>query len=498
MARQHDIRDAFYEKGKNISEIAREQHIDRKTVRSYINKDDWNTGPEMPHERPSLLDPFKPVIREWLEGDRQQRKKQRHTARRVHTRLVEEHGYTGSYRTVAGYVAVTKKEVFQTEKPAVPLQHKLGEAQVDFGKAEYIEHGSRVSGAYLTVSFPSSNAGFIQLTPGENLECLFEALITIFVFLGGVPAKLWFDNASTVVTKILKNGGRNLTDRFRRFQEHFGFAATFCNPNAGNEKGNVENKVGYTRRNFLVPVPEFASLDEYNQELLRRCTADLDRDHYRKDGTIAELCELDKGALHPLPRIDFDPADYRYVTSDAYGMITLGKGMHRYSSSPKYARSRVHVKITAQTVSVLDESLRTVVTHRRLYGEYHQQRMDWIPYLTQLSRRPGALKYTPVYDMMPDPLRQWVDAQDRSSVGSALALLARLSESTDAETAFRAVSESVASGITDGDSLVALFNRMTHFADVQPKPLSGTASIDAPSISFHPSRYDELFLEGVN
>ena len=62
---------------------------------------------------------------------------------------------------------------------------------------------------------------------------------------GGVPHRIWFDNASTMVIKVLKNGERTLTDDFLRFMEHYRFAAAFCNVDAGHEKGNVEGKVGY-------------------------------------------------------------------------------------------------------------------------------------------------------------------------------------------------------------------------------------------------------------
>ena len=38
-------------------------------------------------------------------------------------------------------------------------------------------------------------------------------------------------------------------------------------------KKYVENKVGYHRRNFLVPIPEFDDIRQYNQELLQHCQA---------------------------------------------------------------------------------------------------------------------------------------------------------------------------------------------------------------------------------
>lgn len=43
MTQIDDIRKAFFMKGQNISEIAREFQKDRKTIRKYIYREDWNT-----------------------------------------------------------------------------------------------------------------------------------------------------------------------------------------------------------------------------------------------------------------------------------------------------------------------------------------------------------------------------------------------------------------------------------------------------------------------
>ena len=86
----------------------------------------------------------------------------------------------------------------------------------------------------------------------------------------------WFDNASSMVINIIKGGGRDLTERFLRFKEHYGFKAVFMNPAEGHEKGSVENKVGYGRRNYLVPVPEFNDLMFYNLQLLEDLDLDFD------------------------------------------------------------------------------------------------------------------------------------------------------------------------------------------------------------------------------
>ncbi len=69
------------------------------------------------------------------------------------------------------------------------------------------------------------------------------------------------------------------------------------NPESGWEKGNVENKVGYLRRNELVPVPRFDDLVKENKHLLDRCEIDMQREHYDDDDDrfISKLFEEDKG-----------------------------------------------------------------------------------------------------------------------------------------------------------------------------------------------------------
>lgn len=473
MTQAHDIRKMYFEKGKNISEIARETGHDRKTIRYYLEKEDWNDEPRAEREAVyPKLDSFKPKIDDWLEEDKKAKRKQRHTARRVYDRLIEEYGdkFDCSYRTVAGYVAKTKREIFGKKAGYLPLEHIPGEAQADFGDADFYENGKLYSGKYLNLSFPYSNRGYIQLFKGENQECLFEGLKTIFEHIGSVPVRIWFDNASTMVTKVLKNSERNLTDGFLRFMEHYRFEAAFCNLNAGHEKGNVEGKVGYHRRNMLVPIPRFSCLKEYNQDLLLQCVKDAKREHYRKEGTIEELHQADKKVLLELPAAEFETCKYITVKTNGYGRFFLNNNLHEYSVSPKYANTRVLVKLTAFEVIALDESHREIVKHKRLYGDHKQQSMQWLPYLMQLSRCPGALKYTGIYAMLPDPIQQYLEKCNKSDKGKLLQTIAALTEKSGFEKAVETVSTALSYAATDIDSLVNLHNRL-HVKVIQLDPV---------------------------
>jgi len=124
--------------------------------------------------------------------------------------------------------------------------------------------------------------------------------VNIFAHIGGVPTRLWFDNLSPAVKTIFKADGRELTDAFLRFKNHYGFATAFCNPSRGHEKGSVETKVGYHRRNMLVPVPEVDDLEAFNRRLLEECDQDMVRPHYLKKRLHRDLFEEDLRALLPL------------------------------------------------------------------------------------------------------------------------------------------------------------------------------------------------------
>jgi transposase len=473
MDKIHDIRFRFFMKGENISQIANAMQVDWKTVRKYVDMTDFNEPAPKPASEQHLcpkLDPYKPTIDKWLEEDKQAPRKQRHTAKRVFQRLKKEFAdFNCSYRTVATYYAVKHKEIFNGARGGfLPLEHRPGEAQVDFGTADFYENGKRLTGKYLEVSFPYSNKGYLQLFYGENMECLLEGLDTIFRHIGVVPGEVWFDNTKTIVTKVIRGGGRETTERFDRFREHYRFQAVFMNPGEGHEKGNVENKVGYHRRNLLVPIPRFLNLPDFNRQLLNMCEEDAKREHYRHNKTIEELFEEDLKHCHPLPEIEFDLSGKKAVTTNNWGKFYLNKGMHEYSVSPKHANTTVNLKLTSSLVIVMDENYREIVRHRRLYGDTKQQSMDWLPYLRQLSIRPRALKYSGIYDIMPSAMKQFLEGCSNTETGKILKVLAELTDRSGFESALNTVNQALCYGASDADSLRNLYRRL--YADVPELP----------------------------
>ena len=481
----HHIRELYYEQGiTNISQIAEITKLNRKTVTKYIDMEDFSTPPPEPYseeEHESKLNPYKPIIDSWLIADKKAPRKQRHTAKKVFRRLKDEYAdFNCCYRLVASYVSAKKKELNlkKDNEGHLHLKHYPGEGQADFGQADFIESGLRYEGKYLVVSFPYSNGGYLQLNYGENMECLLEGMVAIFEHIGGVPTEIWFDNTKTIVTKIIKGGEREVTGRFRRFAEHYRFKPVFMNPESGWEKGNVENKVGYLRRNELVPVPEFPSLTEFNKTLLFACDKDMDREHYEYDDDvfISDLFKDDKAAFLPLPSATFDTAAYTTAKTNKYGEIKLNDGKHTYSVSPDHSECEVNVKLTSMTVTIMDSHMNEIVTHRRLYGDYKQTSMDWLPYLKYISRKPRSLKNSGIYDMMPQSMRLFMDNCKNSERGKILKVLSELTDRSGFGCALRIVNEAIALNSTDPDSLMSLYNRLYSDVPVLP-PLEGIQDI---------------------
>jgi len=488
MAEKECIRKMFFFKGMNKSEIARKTGTDRKTVRKVINKDNWNeelkgnkNGDKdksvVKCKKESKLAKYYPLIDEWLMNDKKAKVKQRHTAKRVYVRLVElckSEGYVFpcSYRLVAEYVKEKKKEIFKDLGCKLPLIHLPGRAQADFGDAQFTENGRTYDGAYLNMSFPYSNAGYLQIFKGENIECLMEGMINIFNHIGGVPQEIWFDNSSIMVTKVLKDEKRQLTESFIRFMNHFGFNAIFCNIAKGNEKGSVENKVGYHRRNMLVPIPGFDNIYKYNRKLLSICDQDMERIHYRKEKSIKQLFKEDIEAFSPLPSIQFEPVKYVTARTNSYAMFSLEEGKHLYSTSPKFANSIVIAKVSANEVIVLDRDYKEITRHKRLYGKNRQESMNWIPYLSQLSKCPTALKYSGIHEMLPDPLKSYLDSRSREKRSIILKVIEKLTAESSFENAINSLNEVITLKIASaGNNIISNNQNLDTDLDIDPDTL---------------------------
>ena len=490
----------LYEKEElSIREIMRRTGYHYETVRKYLDMEDFNEPMYPPKESVSLLDPLKPIIDQWLLDDLKAPRRQRHTAKRVFERLQEEYPeqLEVKLRTVQYYVSYKKKEIYKSQQKArLPLYHPPGEAQVDFGHFSYINNsGDMVDALKLTVSFPYRNQAYCQIFGGENQQCLLQGMRNIFEHIGKVPNRILFDNLSSAVAHMGNGHNRTLTDGFERFMAHYKFEAAFCNGAAGWEKGNVENKVGYERRNMFVPIPTILDFNQFNQSLFIACEKDARREHYAKKISIESLFQEDLQEMLTINPVAYEIFLLEPRKTDNYAKVTFDNNL--YSSSPRYAKENVYVKASSDKVWILNDSYELIMEHPGLYGNGLES-MKWLPYIDLMSRRPAAMKYTEFYQQLPDNWQKYLSKQNADGKRKGLTSLHTMLQKHDMRTAEDALAFAISNGVKDADSILAAYRTLTSgVQQMQPMQL-GCNVISMPSFTTNNNKYDSLFGQEVS
>lgn len=449
----HSIR-SMRKEGCSVAAMARELNVSEPTVRKYLKVRDLSPKPPVKRARPSKIDPWVPLIEQWLAEDRESWSKQRHTATRIHERLVHEHGADVSLSTVNRKVGELKRQFrLERESGFLDLSWHEAEAQADFGQTDVWWRGVRTRMRFFVLSFPYSNTAVACLTPGENAECTCAALRGLFERLGGAcRAASVFDNAAGVGHKR-KDGGVRYTELFAAFRAHYGFDSTLCNPYSGHEKGNVEAKVGAIRRALFVPVPKAYGYESFNADLFERCMAMADKPHYRRGERESRLFEHDRAMLLPLPAAGFDPVTYKRMKAGKYGAVTL-EGRHRYFTGIEHAGRELIVGLRADSVEILDTTGKPIGMHERAYGDAPTSSDDPVNQLEALVFRANAWPNSKVRDALPDPLRSWLDQQGRIELQGHLRTMLAVSRDTGWRTAIDAMSDVLsATGTLDAASV---------------------------------------------
>lgn len=350
-------------------------------------------GYRLTKRRESKLAPFLPIIHEILRCDRQVHRKQRHTAKRIFERLRDEHGYRGGITIVQQAVRVWKQ---QTREVFLPLRHRPGEAQVDFGFADIWMNGESTRVALFVMTLPYSDAIFIQAFPRECTEAFLEGHRRAFEFFGGVPTRISYDNLKIAVARIVGSRARKVTTEFLRLKSHFLFEDHFCLVRRPNEKGHVERLLDFARANYLVPVPSVDSLETLNRQLVGRCRDDLERQLRGKPSPKQVLLAEEQQCLRPLPKQTFEARRLGQASADSLSLVRFDT--NSYSVPTKYAYRTITIVATIDEVRLISDD-RLIARHRRHWGR-EQYFFDPVHYLALLERKPGGFDHA-------RPLENW-------------------------------------------------------------------------------------------
>jgi len=376
------IRRLYFIEGWSMRRIARERHHSRHTVRRALE----DPGPPVykrkaPRSRP-VLGRFLGIIDRWLEEDRQRPPKQRHTARRIHARLTSEFGFRGGESSVRQYV----REQRPRPEVMIPLEHDPGEAQADWGEAHVYLDGRLTKVQMFCLRLCYSQRPFAMAFLRQSQEAFFAGHVAAFEELGGAPRRITYDNLTLAVKRVLTGPHREEQQGFVAFRSHYLFESNFCRPREAHEKGLVENLVGYVRRNFLVPLPRVASLEELNALLGERCRGGLGRRLQSRDQTVAEAWEEERRHLLPLPPRPWPCCVTRPVRATLSCLVSFDS--NRYSVPAAYAGRNVMVRAYVDRVEIA-ASERVVASHRRCY-QRGQDVLDPYHYVQALLHKPRA------------------------------------------------------------------------------------------------------------
>jgi transposase len=178
------------------------------------------------------LGEFREVIDGWLLADRTAPRKQRHTAKRIHQRLVDEFGADVAESSVRQHVRLRKRELgFAVGEVFIPQEHAPGaEAEVDWGQADVVLGGVAVKVHLFVMRASFSGAVFCQASLVESQQAFLELHVQAFEWFGGVFPKIRFDNLKSAVKKVLKGRRRVESDRFVAPRSHYLFQSQFMTP----------------------------------------------------------------------------------------------------------------------------------------------------------------------------------------------------------------------------------------------------------------------------
>ena len=397
---------------KSIQHIADELEINWRTAKKYADEDLLPEPKIRKKTGMMYVEHWGGIVALWLSEDSKLPKKKRRTIDFM-TKELKNQGFPGSYRTVCDFVRDWKATHYveaNEDQGFERLEHPPAEAQLDFGTMEVCHEGAFKDVKALVMSFPYSNGGLAVALPAENQECLLEGLKELFRQAGGVPKKIRIDNMSTAVTQVKsKTEPAVLTDGFLQFATHYGFETQVCNPRSGNEKGSVENKVGYVRYNFFPATPIMKDFASFNEALAVQLAKDRERVHYEKHVLISELWLEEKADLLALPDVAYPVFKEIEVKANKYNEIKLdGERIH-------VPRARNHSIIYGL---LRFDSYQLVSTDGEIIAEgprpymMKKRAIDWQAILLDWRRKLRAMHYSRYWKYLPQRIKLYLSHPD--------------------------------------------------------------------------------------
>ena len=325
------------------------------------------------------------------EEEKKVHRKQRHKTPAILIKLKEAGIYQGSLRHLKRTVAQIRKKHNHTLSPPksfLELDFENGKyLQVDHGEVEFESNKVRMKGYIFVASVPGLTLRFCQVYLTKAQEAWGEFHEKCFHFFNGVFPFCIYDNDSAICIP-----GKGIPNQFLSDMEaYYSFESIFCNKASGWEKGAVENAVGYCRRNFLPGLPSYESLNNLNNYLKMCSHQDRGGNHYKTNVSKEVLYESMRKNLLPLPAAKkWEKIELLKVSS----LQTVKYDCYQYSVPEKFIGAILKAFISVDEI-ILFSGDEKIYEHQRFYYEKIDA-LIFEHYLDQLSRKPGAWKFSKV------------------------------------------------------------------------------------------------------
>jgi transposase len=385
------IRRDARDEGLSIRALALKHKVHRRAVRQAL-ADAVPPPRKIPVRVAPVLGPHVGTVRGWLTADLDAPRKQRHTARRVWQRLIEEQGVVVAESSVRALVRELKVEVgLDRRQVSVPQTHAPGEeAEVDFGEFSAVIAGITTRLWMFVLRLSHSGKAVHIAYANQAQESFLDGHVQAFDRLGGVPTgMIRYDNLKPAVIRVLLGRERWENERFVALRSHYGYDSFYCIPGieGAHEKGGVEGEIGRFRRRHLTPVPHVPTLAALNDALEAADARDEGRRIAARVETVGAAGARERLLLAPLPGAVFDPAQTLSCRVDAKARICVRQSY--YSVPARLAGRRVTARLAATTVQAVVDG-KVVAEHVR---SLHKGTEDLVldHYLEVLVRKPGAV-----------------------------------------------------------------------------------------------------------
>jgi len=347
------IKDHHERQHLTVAQTARALGLHADTVAKWVNCAQYRTRLSAP--RHSRLDPFKARIVRLLETHP-------YSAQQIYQRLREE-GFEGGLTILKNYVhkvRPARREAF------LKLSFAAGEcAQVDWGEYGSINVGStRRRLSFFVMVLCHSRLMYVEFTVSQTMEHFLAAHEHAFAAFGGRPSRLMIDNLKSAVLSRVVGEAPVFNPRYLDFARHWGFDISPCNVAKGNEKGRVENAVGYIKKNFLNGV-DFLDFSAVNPaaEVWLSTIANV-RIHGETHQRPVDLFKDERPHLRPLNPMPYDLGTIKSQRASNQFRVTLDS--NRYSVPAEFACQRVTLKAYPDRVCIYHQD-KLIARHVRSY-----------------------------------------------------------------------------------------------------------------------------------